>query len=60
MGNILNAKTCTWCKRSESVDNPIMTIHSRGKYDELKICYKCIRRKIEIINKYENRLKQIP
>ena len=60
MGNMLYAKKCAWCGCTESLDNPIMTIHSRGKYDQLHICYKCIRKKIETINKYEKRVRQIP
>ena len=49
---------CFFCSQPETEDNPLMKIYSRGKYGEKFICFNCIKRKIKIMNRYEQKLME--
>ena len=40
---------CMYCNDTEEEDNPILEIHSRGKYQGKYICFDCIKKKINIM-----------
>ena len=38
--------TCDFCGETETEDNPIMIVYSRGKRNNQTICWDCIKMKI--------------
>ena len=56
MGNL--NPICISCSKPETEDNTLMKIYSRGKYGEKFICFNCIKRKIKIMNRYEQKLME--
>ena len=49
---------CMYCKAEEMEDNPILKIHSRDKYRGINVCWVCLKRKIQLIIEYENRISR--
>ena len=49
-----NTQQCMYCKETEQEINPILEIHSRGKYRGKFICFKCIKIKIDLIKQKLN------
>ena len=57
MGTIYS---CDFCGKKETEDNHILEIHSHGRRDGQLICFACLKRKIEVLRLYQERLRQIP
>ena len=51
-----NTQQCMYCKETEQEINPILEIHSRGKYRGKFICFKCIKIKIDLIKQKSNEI----
>ena len=43
MGNTI--PKCDLCKKSETIGNPVLEVHSRGKRNRQLICFICIKKK---------------
>ena len=44
---------CIFCHTKETIGNPVLEVHSKGKRNGQMICFKCIKKKI--YKKYERR-----
>lgn len=51
-------QTCMYCQELGTENNPILEIHSLGKYQGKYICFACIKKKIKIILDLEKRLNE--
>ena len=47
MGN--NIPKCMFCQKSETIGNPVLEVHSKGKRNGQLICFVCIKKKIKTL-----------
>ena len=52
--------TCDFCQEKHTKEKHILIIKSFGKRHNQKICFDCLKKRIQIMESYERRLREEP